>query len=228
MTNLDDLVDAMAAPPDFAPRPIDLASVMAAGGRVRRRRRLVAGAASGLAVAALLVGGAQFAASQAAPDRSGPAPAAEQRADNGVLGEAIATGRGEWLLFATPIDRADLPDTHFGLNLGLPGPNGRPVSVVTTNENKGSDRTPGFHAIEGAMEVNGSKTPTFGYYVGPATKITATAKDTTVTARQAAWSEDPSVVVFWFDPDARSLDHLRAYDSDGRALPAGDNKVTVG
>ena len=228
MTNLDDLRDALAAPPDFAPRPIDLGIVMAAGGRVRRRRRLMVGAASGLAVAALLVGGAQFAASQAAPERSGPAPAAEQRADNGVLGEVIATGSGEWLLFATPIDSSDLPDTHFGLNLGLPGPNGRPVSVVMTNENKGSDRTPGFHAVQGAMEVNGRKTPTFGYYVGPATKIIATAKGTTVTARQATWSEDPSVVVFWFDPDAGSLDHLTAYDSDGRRLPAGDNKVTVG
>jgi len=226
MTNLDQLKDAMAAPPDFAPRPIDLGTVMAAGGRIRRRRRLVVGAASGLAVAALLVGGFQFAASQAAPERGRPAPAAGPQADNGVLGEVIATGSGKWLLYATPIDAAELPDTHFGLNLGLPGPDGRPVTVVTVNETKGSDRAPGFHAVEGAMEVGGHKTPAFGYYVGPAAKIVATAEGRTVTARQAVWSEDPSVVVFWFDLDAGPLSRLKAYDSAGQTLPAGNNKVS--
>jgi hypothetical protein len=58
MTKLDDYLDAMSSPPDFAPQPLDLGSVIALGSRIRRRRRLATGAASGLAVMTLLIGGA--------------------------------------------------------------------------------------------------------------------------------------------------------------------------
>ena len=258
MTNLDDLKDAMAAPPDFAPRPIDLGTVMVAGGRVRRRRRLAVSAASGLAVAALLVGGAQFASRAAAPELGGPAQVAGQGEDpqptsaqptstqppntkdesprpattsmGGVLGDIIHTGVDGWLLYTTSIDDPALPDTHFGVNVGLAAPNGQPVTVVTTNETTGSDRSPGFHAVQGTMEVETHITPTFGYYIGSAVRITATANGTgrTVNAHRATWSEDPSVVMFWFNPDVGSVRNLKAYGSDGQRLPAGRNGIGVG
>jgi hypothetical protein len=49
MTDLDDLKDALHAPPGFAPRALDLDGVMAAGGRIRRRRRLATAAGAALA-----------------------------------------------------------------------------------------------------------------------------------------------------------------------------------
>jgi len=266
MTNLDDLKDAMAAPPDFVPRQIDLGSVMAAGGRVRRRRRLAVSAASGLAVVALLVGGAQFAGHLTAGNRGGPAQVANQGESgqptstgpastpptntrpttsppshgsptdgsptpvDAVLGDIIYTGINGWLLYASPIETASLPTTHFAVNLGLaePNPNGTPTTVVTTNETEGSDRSTGFHAAEAAMNVNGKATLAFGYYVGAAKRITATADGRTVTAKHATWSEDPSVVFFWFSPGTGKLSQLTAYGSDGKKLEPGKNEVGAG
>jgi len=259
MTNLDDLKDAMAAPPDFVPRQIDLGTVMAAGGRVRRRRRLAVSTASGLAVVALLVGGAQFAGHLTAGNQGSPAQVANQGEDgqpasNGaastpptntrpttapptdgsptgvdtVLGDVVHTGINGWLVYASPIDNASLPNTHFAVNLGLAEPDGTPTSVVATNENEGSDRSAGFHATEAAMNVNGEVTLAFGYYVGPAERITATAGGETVTAKHATWSEDPSVVMFWFDLGTGDLSGLTAYGSDGEKLEPGKNEVGVG
>ena len=243
MTNLDDL-DAMAAPPDFPGRPLDLAPAPAAGGRIRRGQRGAgtaagqirrgprgAAAAAGLAVLTLLVGGAAL-AGRAGPDYGVAMQVAGRTADDGVFGDIIHTGLGtrggEWLLYAERFVNAELPDTHVALALGVPGAYGRPNTLVTANETKGSDRSPGFHAVEATMRVGGRTTPTFGYYVGPATRITSSLRARTVTAHLATWSEDPSVVVFWFAPGTRSPKKLAAYGEDGRRLPAGDHGVGVG
>ena len=47
-----------------------------------------------------------------------------------------------------------------------------PVDAVMANETEGSDKAPGFHAVQGSMEIDQGVTPTFGYYAGPAAKIT--------------------------------------------------------
>ena len=92
----------------------------------------------------------------------------------------------------------------------------------------GSDRAPGFHAVSGAMNVEGDDIPAFGYYAGPATKITAGG----VRARQAVWSEDPGVVVFWFHPadvpENFTASNPAAFDRAGRKLPTGHSEVGVG
>jgi len=237
MTNLDDLVDAMGSPPDFAAQPVDLLAVMAAGGRIRRRRRVVVGAGCALAVAALLVGGAQVADWAAPADRGGPAQTADQPTptptpSNGVLGDIVHTGvkskGAEWLLYAQPIDDKAIPETDFGIMLGRQTADGKLIDGVMANEAEGSARSSGFHAVEGAMEIDGRKTPTFGYYVGPARKITGQAHGKTVTAHQATWSEDPSVQIFWFSTSTSGITKLTALDKDGKRLPAGHNSAGVG
>jgi hypothetical protein len=114
---------------------------------------------------------------------------------------------------------------------GLRALGGGLTSRVQGNETKGPWRAPGFHAVSEATSIEGDDIPAFGYYVGPATKITA-GRGEKVTARQAQWSEDPSVVLFWFDPadvpDGFRVTSLTAYDKDGDKLAAGNNTAGVG
>jgi hypothetical protein len=237
MTDLDDLKDAMESPPDFAPRSLDLGPVMAAGGRLRRRRRLATGAAGGVAVLALLVGGAQLVQRTDRPVPSGaaaPQVAAQPSAQpkGGALGDVISTGMaaktGKWVFYAQAVDEKALPETHFGIMAGRRLPSGELTADVMANEAKGSDRSPGFHAVQGSMQIDAGKSPTFGYYVGPVARITAKAGGKTVAAKHAVWSEDPSVTVFWFDPAAGTPKDIRAYDKDGNRLPGGAAQVGVG
>lgn len=245
MTDLDDLRDAMHTTPGFEPRPLDLALVMAAGGRLRRRRRLAVGATSGLAVLVLLVGGAQFLPSAQAPQATVPAapPAAAQpsapasdppalNADGEVLGKVVGTGlrvdgaqRALWMV-------ALGPDVPFGLVCGRRLADGSLQPDVLANEVEGSVRSDGFHAAQAAMVVDGGTTLAFGYYAGPATRITVKAAGRPVSAKLARWSEDPSIVLFWFTPDqvrpGVELSALTAYDVDGRKLPGGNASFAVG
>lgn len=152
--------------------------------------------------------------------------AAAPAAQPDVLGDVIDTG--DWLLYAKSVDIAALPDTHFGIMAGHKKADGTLDDSVMTNETEGSDRAPGFHAVQGSMNVGGKQAPTFGYYVGSATKITGTAHGKTVTAGQATWSEDPSVKVFWFDPAVSGVGQLAAYGADGKKLPTGHSGITFG
>ncbi|MCA2215933.1 hypothetical protein [Jidongwangia harbinensis] len=235
MNDLEELRDALHTPPGFTPRALDLDAVMTAGGRLRRRRRLATGAGAALAVAALLVGGGQMVGGGAVPDRPGDAPAAARPevstpgrpAD--MLGDPVPTGlpagTGEYVLYGRTIDDDALPDTTFGMMLAVRGPAGDLTDRVIANEVVGPDTAPGFHAVQGA---NGPGEPTFGYYVGPATRITAKYSGRTVTAKQARWSADARVIFFWFAPTDGQLKMLTAYDADGKKLPAGHNVVGVG
>jgi hypothetical protein len=103
---------------------------------------------------------------------------------------------------------------------------------VLVNETKGPDRAPGFHSGEGPMTVEGEQAPAFGYYVGPARRITVKANGKTVTAKQATWSDDPSVVVFWFDTarvkHGAALTGATAYDKAGKKLARGSAGFGVG
>ncbi|MDT4995735.1 MAG: hypothetical protein QOH97_5627 [Actinoplanes sp.] len=140
-----------------------------------------------------------------------------------VLGDIVKTGFGDWVLFATPVKSAVLPKTHFGVMAGRRS-NARLTGDVITNETKGSDKATGFHAVQGTMEVDGVQAPTFGYYAGPATRITGKAHGKTVTAGQAVWSEDASVIFFWFTPGT-TVNSLAAYDKTGKKLPTGHSGV---
>jgi hypothetical protein len=231
MNDIEDLRNAMHATPDFEPGPLDLTAVMVAGGRLRRRRRLAVGAASGLAVVALLVGGAQF--TRGEPERAPGIGAAASR-DSGVLGEVVPTGlwsgKDEWVLYIVPLQ--DIPGVPFGVVAGRRLASGSLTADVLTNERTGSARAAGFHAGQKSMVVGNVTSPTFGYYAGGASRITVRADGKLVEAHQAIWSEDPSIVLFWFDPlqveGETRLTQLTAYDSNGRTLPAGDNKFGVG
>jgi hypothetical protein len=143
-----------------------------------------------------------------------------------VLGDIVKTGFGDWVLFATPVKAAELPKTHFGVMAGRRS-HGTLTGDVITNETKGSDKASGFHAVQGTMEVDGGQTPTFGYYAGPATRITGKAHGKTVTAGQAVWSEDASVIFFWFTPGT-TVNSLAAYDKTGKKLPTGHSGVGLG
>ncbi|MGA5302439.1 hypothetical protein ACPCHT_21100 [Nucisporomicrobium flavum] len=243
MNDLEDLKDAMHSTPDFEPRPLDLDAVLAQGGRLRRRRRFAVGATAGVAVLALLVGGAQVArlghdgsgsgsvAAAGSPNQVAASPAGD------VLGDVIETGlrtpEGEQVLWVKPLEDEALPGVTFGLVLGRRTANGGLVSDILINETQGSDRAPGFHSPEGPMEVNGVPTPAFGYYAGAdAAKITVTADGRRVQARTAVWSEDPSIVVFWFDPakvkSGTKLTKLAAYDDQDRLLTGSGATFGVG
>jgi hypothetical protein len=232
VNDIDDLRDAMHSTPDFEPRPLDLDLVMAAGGRLRRRRRLAVGAASGLAVLALLVGGVQL----TRPAPVGNDNVAVAARNDGVLGDVIPTGlrtgSAERVLYVVPVDLPEMPDVPFGIVAGRRLPDGSLVSDMMVNETAGSARAQGFHAAQRAMVVDGQTTLAYGYYAGDAAKITVQADGNRVEARHAVWSEDPSIVVFWFDPalvkPATNLSDLTAYDPGGRTLPAGNNDFSVG
>ncbi len=173
------------------------------------------------------------AAGQPAPRKSAPAASpADVPPAPAALGTVIDAGfaaeEGSWVIYAVPVREKSLPGTHFGVMTGRRLADGSIAAAVTANEVEGSDRTPGFHAVQAGMDVEGEPTMSFGYYVGDATKITARAGGKTVTARQAAWSESAEVKFFWFDPATPAVSDLKAYDSAGRALPAGNDQVSVG
>jgi hypothetical protein len=148
-----------------------------------------------------------------------------------VLGSVVDTGikatDGTWVLYAVPIREKVLRNTHFGLMLGRKLPDGTVTADVVTNETSGSDKAEGFHAGQGGMNVNNEDTPTFGYYAGAATKITGTVHGKTVTAQQATWSRDKSVVFYWVPPKT-PVTGLKAYGSNGRALRTGNSSIGVG
>lgn len=189
----------------------------------------------------------QFGAPAAASATSAPATAAQQKAaaakaDRGTngsapkpadrLGDIIETGiaakAGAWVFYAMPVNDKAIPKTHFGIMAGRSLPGGELTADVMANEAAGSDHAPGFHAVQGSMNLDAGRTPTFGYYDGPATKITAKVNGKTVTAKQATWSEDSSVVVFWFAPAVSGVGHLAAYDKAGKKLTTGNSGIGVG
>jgi hypothetical protein len=239
MNDLDDLRHALESPPGYAPRSLDLGPIMEAGGRLRRRRRLAAGAAGALAVLVLLVGGSQLAGFRNHPvSRTPPVPAAAAPQGDGTLGDVIRTGmavpggHGEWVFYAVPVDERVLPDTKFGIMLGVRDTAGELHPVIVANEVKGSDRAPGFHANTATQNLDGRDTPAFGYYAGGAKSIIGTARGHKVTAHVAPWSEDPSVTVFWFPlaevPAGTPVTGIAAYDRTGKKLPSGSSGFGVG
>lgn len=199
--------------------------------KLSRNRWIVAAGVVGAAVAVVATGTVAANAAQEKPAGRTPV-AATQPSAPAPLGAVVDTGfaakTGSWVIYAVPVDQPEIPGTKFGVMTARKLAGGTLAASVTSNEFQGSDKAPGFHAVQAGMEVEGEKTLSFGYYVGDAEKITASAGGRTVTARQAAWSKDAAVKFFWFDPATPAIGDLKAFDAAGRALPAGNTGVGVG
>ncbi|WP_436497924.1 hypothetical protein [Actinokineospora sp. HUAS TT18] len=146
------------------------------------------------------------------------------------LGEPVKTGvrgpGGELEFRFTKVDIAQLPEIHFGLLAGRTNAQGVFDGIYATNETVGSDKAPGFHGASIAFETG--RIPAFGYYAGPAAKITARIGGKTVQAHQADWSVDPSIKVWWFDYSTIEPTDLAAFDAAGKPLPLGNNQFGRG
>ncbi|MFD8495943.1 hypothetical protein [Amycolatopsis sp. NPDC059657] len=159
-------------------------------------------------------------------DRAAAPAAAPQAPESKPVGAVIPTGikdaKGEVVFYAVAVNEPSLPDTHFGIMQGHRGPDGKISADIVTNEFNGSDKAPGFHGVTVGNSAD-AKNLAFGYYSGPAAKITAKVGGKTVEAHTAKWSEDSGIVVFWFDKITEPAG-LKAFDAAGKALPAGNTQ----
>ncbi|WP_410647135.1 hypothetical protein [Amycolatopsis sp. cmx-4-54] len=245
MTDLETLRSALREPPaeDFA-EP-DLGAIMTKGRRIRRRRRLATGGggiAAAVVTVLVIVGAvalkgssseqqplppAASAPAPAPPSAPVPAPTVTEAPSERPFGEAIPLGvKGEdgreLVIHAFAIDEPQLPDVRFGLQVAYRNRAGDYDALLAANEFKGSDRSFGFHAVDGGDLIRGTFVPVFGYFSGPAARITSTVRGKPVEAKAVPWSEDPSIVIFWFDPGQVEspyvLTPLIAYDVRGQRL----------
>jgi hypothetical protein len=234
VNELDDFRAALRQPPGEPFAEPDLARIMADGTRLRRRRRLLtgtAGVAAAAAVVLVVVLAIQLRQPASAPVAQPPAPAPAvsttspapppEQPIGDVVGTGIRTQSGELVFYARAVDAPELPDIRFGLVAGFRA-GASLQSVLATNEFRGSDRSFGFHATDGGEVIGDQLIPVFGYFAGPAAKITTTVHGRTVEAHLARWTADANVVIFWFDPeavpDSAVLTPLIAYDGVGKRL----------
>lgn len=218
MNDLDELRAALREPPGFAPRPVDVGAVLAAGGRIRRRRRSVVAAAL---VLVLAVGGALV----LRPERRAPVlPVTPPPQAQGQLGELVETGIGQYVIY---IKRAGGErGVPWGVAMARRLDNGWVADARIGYARPGDARTPGFHGLHAPLTPG---VPVFGYYAGRPARVTVHHAGHVVTARQAPWSEDPAVTLFWFDPalaGTPKVQTFRAYAADGSEMPLGDTAVT--
>ncbi|QXV60443.1 hypothetical protein [Amycolatopsis sp. TNS106] len=247
MTDLETLRSALREPPAEGFAEPDLGAIMTKGRRIRRRRRLATGAggvAATLVTVLVIVGAVALkgssseqqplppAASAPTPPSASapapaPAPATTEAPPEQPFGEAIPLGiKGEGgrelVIHAFAIDEPQMPDVRFGLQVAYRNGAGDYDALLAANEFKGSDRSFGFHAVDGGDLIRGTFVPVFGYFSGPAVRITSTVRGKPVEAKIVPWSEDPSVVIFWFEPGQVEspyvLTPLVAYDARGQRL----------
>ncbi|HEV2372378.1 MAG TPA: hypothetical protein VGS19_09420 [Streptosporangiaceae bacterium] len=190
------------------------------------------GTAVALAVTGITGGVVAVASAATAHHATHTAPSPWRSATVHPYGAVISTGvrnsAGELVFYGVKVHLHELPGTTFGVTGGY-RKGGNLTSDVETNETNGSDLSPGFHAVESALGVNGQSIPEFGYYVGPAAKIIGVAAGKTLQAAQAHWSIDRQVVIFWFPLGLRTdVTKLAAYNAAGHRLPTGDNSIHHG
>jgi hypothetical protein len=233
-----------AGPPGPAPdapdsSALNIGEIMAQGRRLRRRRRAAAaGGCLCLAAAAFaaVIGISHLSRPSTSPALSpatrSASPRASQRQvspapEGRVVPTGIQTAAGEVVIYGIRVHLRELPGTTFGLMAALRDASGVLTPEITTNETTGSDTAAGFHAVEAAMTVGtpAAAMPEFGYYAGPAVKITALDGTQHVRAHLARWSANPRVVIFWFtpaaDPGGGALHDLAAYNTAGRHITSG-------
>ncbi|GAB7050097.1 hypothetical protein [Catenuloplanes indicus] len=188
MTDLEALRRELREPLGADAGSLDLGVIVAKGRRLRRRRRLVM---AGAAAAVLAVGAAVPALYRS------PAPHPPVTAAIPAAGVMIRTGAADGRAFALEPAGDGRLRLRTGWAMG--------ASFVVQDEAV-SDRAPGFHLFS----VPGETGAVFGYHVGRADRITGRVGGEHRVARLWPWSEDPSIVVFWFpgasgDPMVRDL-----------------------
>lgn len=198
------------------------------------RRVLVAGgvvlACGALAVSGVLTANAATRPAPPAPAApAAPAPAAAPEPSPwGKVIDTNLTAKGERVVFyGIKVGEKTLPQTHFGVMAGV-REKGAVKGLEEANEFAGADDAPGFHAVSGPLGADGYPLPSFGYYAGPAAKITAKIQGKDAVAHQAKWSVNPDIVIFWFDQTSGDPDGLAAFDAAGKQLPTGNSGVGHG
>ncbi|MGW9195481.1 hypothetical protein [Micromonospora chersina] len=246
VNEVDELRRAMLATERTDRNGLDLAGIMREGRRVRRRRRVAGTGAVAAVVAAVLIGvggavartrpaeppgPAATAPAAAPPATAGPSPTPTPgpteptaRPVGAVVGSGIRYGADERVFYVVSVDVPELPGVTIGLVAGRRSPTGELTTDYLVNDVEGTDRRPGFHQIgyDQQRVSTDAPVPTFGYFVGPAARIVGTVDGRHVEARLARWSEDPRLVIFWFDPGVLTpgtpLDGIVARDARGRKL----------
>jgi hypothetical protein len=142
-----------------------------------------------------------------------------------VVDAGIWYGVDQRVYYVVAVDLPEAPGVRIGLMAGRRTPAGELTDDIVVNDVRGSDRRPGFHEIgydEATPSAARPSVPTFGYFVGPASRIVGTVDGRQVEARLARWSTDPELVIFWFDPADLTpgvrLDGIVARDRSGRLL----------
>jgi hypothetical protein len=127
------------------------------------------------------------------------------------------------VFYGTGIDLKQLPGVTFGIMAAQRDAAGALTPRAETNETAGLATAPGFHAVESPVAVGRPAVaiPEFGYYAGPAAKITARQGNRQVQAALARWSSNPAIVIFWFPASTAPLTGLTAYGTTGHPLPPG-------
>ncbi|MFE7870770.1 hypothetical protein ACFUYE_10535 [Micromonospora humida] len=247
MTELEQLRRAMRATERPYPEDLDLTVIMRDGRRLRRRRRLVGAGATALATM-LVAGGVGLgvrwagppadrppARAATVPDATPPATASPPpgptrwEPPRKPIGEVVDTGIRygveQRVYYLVAVDVPETPRVRIGLMAGRRTPAGELTDDIVLNDVRGSDRRPGFHEIgydDATPSDDRPPVPTFGYFVGPASRIVGAAGGRQVDARLARWSTDPELVIFWFDPvdltPGVRLDGIVARDRSGRLL----------
>ncbi|MEV4597881.1 hypothetical protein AB0K15_10795 [Amycolatopsis sp. NPDC049253] len=223
MTDLEELRGVLAERPAVEFTTVDLAGVMRRGRRRRRLRRLPAAAAT-VVVLVGAVAGAQLlrtpgspavttlAVTAAQPERRTAAPIGE------VVGTKTVDPEGEVVLFFehTPAG----PDASpYQLVLGHRTGDGGITAELATGSRANS---PGFHALTAGRP--GQDVPLYGYYSGPATRITAQV-DGLMYSADTQRVGALAVTVFWFPRrDTTVLGGIatvpmNAYSAVGDSLP---------
>ncbi|MCO1594369.1 hypothetical protein M8C17_04245 [Micromonospora sp. RHAY321] len=139
-----------------------------------------------------------------------------------VIDSGIRHGVDQRVYYMVRVSVPGEPRVTIGLAAGRRAPDGTLTTDVLVNDVDGADRSPGFHQVGYDEGGSAAPVPAFGYFVGPAQRITGTVDGRQVTARLARWSDDKQVVIFWFDPadltPGDRLDGIIARDGDGRRL----------
>lgn len=221
--DLDDLRAALHGPPAGG-RPVPIDEIMRKGRRLRTRRRLTGGTAW-LSALAIVFGGGVTLWEKTSYSGTAPVESTGRARSTGIYGDIVRTGMrqpgGEIVLMLT-----DLPGTGMA-SVGCFGVADETMRSCRTLLDI-TDRTygTGFHAVHASEEVPGEgQLPVFGYFDGPASKITVWADGRRKTAQVVTSTEDRDMKLFWFplnqvSPTA-TLTGWAALDADGRSLPTG-------
>ncbi|MCI2423568.1 hypothetical protein MOQ72_39800 [Saccharopolyspora sp. K220] len=221
MTELDALRAALREPPAEDLGDLDVERIMVAGASIRRRRRiLISSGVVGLVVAVLF---AVFGVGLLRQPGVPPIIAASAPPVGDVISTGIHDAEGELVFYLQLVDMPKkLPFPSASIASGHRAADGRIVQSTVVDYVQ-LDRPSGLQLYTGKQSSPDEYLPPFGYCVGPATRIIAKLDGRLVQAKQVAWSQDPRVVIFWFDvpgePSAERFTDIAAYDVAGNRLP---------